>query len=471
MHEISINPITLDRLEAVISTERLGEFRRNIPEAFELLRGRTVWNVNSTGKGGGVAEMLQPMLAYVRGIGIDARWLVIEADAEFFSITKRIHNLMHGSSSGDKELGSAQRRHYGATLAANANQLLTHVRPQDVVICHDPQTAGLVPHLLNKTAAVIWRCHIGPDEPNQEVTQAWRFLLPYLTNCPAIVFSRATFIPPELNNESSVIIPPSIDPLSAKNQAMTPEVVRAILVKTGIIEGPMGTGRPCFIREDGSTGLVERCADTLHLGRPPAFDRRLVVQVARWDDLKDPVGVLVAFARYLAKDSASLVLAGPNVTAVADDPDGGRVLDDVHRAWRELPHEIRKHVHIACLPMTDSEENAAIVNALQRHAAVVVQKSLHEGFGLTVTEAMWKARPVVATAVGGIQDQIEHEVHGLLLEDPTDLDAFAQAVERLLNDHNLAERVACNARRRVEDKYLFTRHLLQYLKLFERVLG
>ncbi len=166
---------------------------------------------------------------------------------------------------------------------------------------------------------------------------------------------------------------------------------------------------------------------------------------------------------------AELVLAGPNVTGVSDDPEGAGVYDEVVRAWRALPHAVRNRVHLVSLPTADIQENAAIVNALQRHAAIIVQKSLQEGFGLTVTEGMWKARPVVASAVGGIQDQIEDGVSGLLLADPTDLDSFADLLCELICDSKRMEQIGAAAQSRAQEKFLGLDHLLKYAALIERV--
>jgi trehalose synthase len=194
------------------------------------------------------------------------------------------------------------------------------------------------------------------------------------------------------------------------------------------------------------------------------------VQVSRWDRLKDPLGVMLGFIEHVPADSgARLILAGPTVHSVTDDPEGQQVLNEVERTWRGLPHFQRRRVHLACLPMADVEENAAVVNALQRHAAVIVQKSLQEGFGLTVTEAMWKARPVIASAVGGILDQIEDGESGLLLRDPRDLADFGRLVRQVLGDRELAERLGRQARRRVQHHFLLNRHLHQYLRLLQRL--
>jgi trehalose synthase len=196
-----------------------------------------------------------------------------------------------------------------------------------------------------------------------------------------------------------------------------------------------------------------------------------VVQVSRWDRLKDPLGVINGFVEHIAPNaqSAHLVLAGPSVEAVADDPEGAEVLREAAEVWSALPGDLAERIHLAALPMDDGEENAAIVNALQRRADVVVQKSLAEGFGLTVAEAMWKARPVVASRIGGIQDQVSDGETALLV-DPTDLAEYGKAVVRFLSDADLAERVGKEAQARVRDAFLAPRHLMQYIQLIQPLL-
>jgi trehalose synthase len=466
LEEVTLSPQSVERFRAIVSRDHMQLVNQRAVQLRQRLHDRTLWNINSTAVGGGVAEMLRPLLGYAQGLYINARWLVIQGNPEFFKLTKGLHHALHGSSGAGVELDSAARELYEQTLAANAAALTGLLRPGDAVILHDPQTAGLAPALLELGARVIWRCHIGQDVFDDNVRSGWRFLLPYLKDVPRFVFSRPTYVPNSLDHGRSRIIQPCIDAFAAKNQALDEDSVRAILVQTGLVEGPVPVDAvPRFVREDGSTGVVERGADIIRLGRPPPFNDPLVVQVSRWDPLKDPVGVLQGFDRMLARrpDSAAhLLLAGPNVTAVADDPEGAQVFRQVERAWRELPHERRRRVHLASLPVTDVEENHAIVNAIQRHAAVVVQKSLCEGFGLTVTEAMWKARPVLASAVGGIQDQIQHEKEGLLLQDPTDLDEFAVSLIRLLEDSPLANALGTAARERVREEFLGVRSLLQF---------
>jgi trehalose synthase len=473
LQEVHVGAQPLARFRPVVGDERVREAEEVAAATAGRLAGRVVWNVNSTARGGGVAEMLPSLLAYSRGAGVDTRWLVISGNDAFFHITKRLHHALHGSAGDGSPLGPAERAAYEAVLAANAAELLALVRPRDIVLLHDPQTAGLAPLLARAGALVIWRSHIGHDQPGEEVARGWDFLAPYFADVRAFVFSRSAYIPAGLDGARTVVIPPSLDPFTPKNQELDEATVRAMLVQTGLVEGPSGDGETTFLRSDGSPGRVDRAADVVRLGRAPAWGTPLVVQVSRWDRLKDHLGVMQGFAAMLTEGGdpvgADLVLAGPSVHAVADDPEGASVCDELLAAWRELPHAHRGRVHLASLPMEDAEENAAIVNALQRHAAVVVQKSLHEGFGLTVTEAMWKARPVVASAVGGIQDQIVDGVHGLLLHDPHDLPALGAALRRVLSDAELAAKLGASAQQRVRDEYLGIRHLLQYAALLAQI--
>jgi trehalose synthase len=453
--------------------ELLGNERIRALEAeAEALRGqlghRTVWNVNTAASGGGVAEMLRSFLRYARGLDIDVRWLVFEGPPDFFRITKRIHNALHGSQGDGSALGAEQAVVYQRVTSENAIALDALVRPGDIVVCHDPQTAGLVPHLLGRGVRVIWRCHIGHDDHDDEVERGWAFLRPYLENVPVAVFSRAAYAPAWLHGKRTIVLPPTIDPFSAKNRPMDGATIRAILVHAGLVEGPPGEAAPAFVGDDGSSTRLSRQADMVRQGRPSSWDTPLVVQVSRWDAMKDPIGVLEGFARFLEPDaprSAELVLAGPQVNAVADDPEGAKVFGELQKAWLALPAAARRAVHLAMLPMDDEEENAALVNALQRHAAVIVQKSLQEGFGLTVTEAMWKRRPVVASAVGGIQDQIRDGVDGLLVHHPSDLVEFARVLRRVLSDDLLAQRLGDTGYRRVCDHYLSISALEHWARL------
>jgi trehalose synthase len=470
LREVAVQALDAARLEPLIGPERMGAYEAIAERTRAALAGRAVLNVNSTAVGGGVAEMLQTLLAYVRGAGVDARWLVIRGDPAFFAITKRIHNGLYGSGGDGGPLGAAERRHYEAILRANAEELLAIVRPGDVVLLHDPQPAGLADAARRAGARVVWRCHVGRDHPNEWTERAWAFLRPYLVDVEAHVVSRAAFAPPWADPARTFVIPPSIDPFSAKNEPMSHRNVRLALSYVGLLDGDGDPPIVPFARRDGSPGRINRHADVIQSGPAAPVDAPLVVQVSRWDAMKDMLGVMLGFARHVDHSlGAHLVLAGPAVTGVADDPEAVEVYRECVAAWRELPHALRGRVHLACVPMTDPDEAAAIVNALQRHASVVVQKSLAEGFGLTVAEAMWKARPVVASAVGGIVDQLTAGENGVLLGDPADLPAFGAAVEALLRDSREAERLGRSARARAAAEFLGDRHLERYGRLFERL--
>jgi trehalose synthase len=318
---------------------------------------------------------------------------------------------------------------------------------------------------------VVWRCHVGRDTRNEQTDEAWAFLRPYIESADAFVFSREEYAPDWMDRKRLVVIPPSIDPFSAKNRELAPRTVSAVLATVGLVAGADPDGPVRFKRRDGSQGAVRHHTNLIVDGPAPPHDTRLILQVSRWDRLKDMAGVITAFVRMAADgpDDAHLVLAGPDVSGVTDDPEGAEVLAECRAHWRTVPKSMRWRVHLASIPMDDVDENAIIVNALQRHAYLVVQKSLVEGFGLTVTEAMWKARPMIASRVGGIQDQIVHERDGLLIDDPYDLDALAAAMARLLDDGDLADRLGAAGRARVHDEFLGDRHLAQYVDLFARL--
>jgi trehalose synthase len=438
----------------------------------EIFRGRTVWNVNSTAAGGGVAEMLRSLMAYARGAGIEARWVVVPGTPEFFHITKRLHNMMHGEPGDGGGLDEAARAVYLGVNRRNAETLAASVRPNDVIVLHDPQTAGMVHALKRRGALVIWRSHIGTEQPNELVEAAWRFLLPHAQAADARVFSRYAYVPVYLRSLPAGVISPSIDPLSPKNQPMALPVVQAVLHRAGLMDGRAPAAEPVFRRANGAIGRVTRACQVIREGGSPAPDTPLVVQVSRWDRLKDPTGVMLGFAAGAPGSSgAHLILAGPVVEGVADDPEGRQTLAETVAVWQRLPLASRRRIHLACLPMADLEENAAIVNALQRRAAVVVQKSLREGFGLTVTEAMWKGRPIVASKLGGVRKQIEDGVSGLLVEDPSDLAAFGELLWRLLRDATLARQLGEAAYQRARQRFLHTHHLAMWVRFLAHLLG
>jgi trehalose synthase len=464
---VPVSPLPPDRFRELLG-DRYRELEDVIARSQKLFAGRAVWHVNSTRRGGGVAELLQSLLAYARGGGVDTRWVVIEGNPDFFRVTKRIHNHLHGSSGDGGSLGPEEHAIYDDTLRANAEELAGVVAPPDIVFLHDPQTAGMVDAVRAAGATTVWRCHVGLDLPNDLARQAWAFLRPYVNAAQAYVFSRKEFVWEELDGDKVWIVPPSIDAFSPKNQGLDDGAVRAILAVAGLrSDGDVRQAR--FVREDGTPGRIDRSAELFQDSTIPD-DAPLVTQVSRWDRLKDPMGVLRGFAEHLGDGEAHLLLAGPSVAAVSDDPEGAEVLAEVDAYRLELDPAVRRRVHLTALPMADVQENAAIVNAIQRRSDIVVQKSLAEGFGLTVAEAMWKSKPVVASRRGGIQDQIVDGESGVLLDDPLDLQAFAGVLGRLLSDRGERQRLGEAARQRVEDEFLGTRHLIQYERLLADLL-
>ncbi len=445
VEEVRVDPVPLLRLAPLLTPERVEQLERHVAAAQGLLDGRTVWNINSTARGGGVAEMLHTLVAYAAGTGIDVRWLVVGADPDFFAVTKRIHNRLHGVPGDAGALDAGARATYDATLARQRGEVVARVRAGDVVLLHDPQTAGLARDLRARGAVVVWRCHVGLDEHNEWTREAWGFLRELVEPAQACVFSRESFAPDWVDGTRLRVIPPSLDPFSPKNVDLGDGEVEALVHREGLV--------------------VE--------GAPMPTDGRVVLQVSRWDRLKDMAGVLGAFAEHLDElpPDVHLVLTGPETASVADDPEAAEVLAECRDRWRSLPARGREMTHLLSLPMDDLDDNARIVNALQRSAAVVVQKSLAEGFGLTVTEPMWKARPVVASAVGGIRDQVEHGVSGLLLEDPRDGAELVAALGSLLTDPDRCREMGGAAHLRVRDHYLADRHLIQYVELFAQLMG
>jgi trehalose synthase len=471
LESVQIGALPSERFEEVLAPQQWKRFSEAAERARDIFAGRVIWNVNSTSRGGGVAEMLVSLLAYARGVGVNTRWEVISGNPEFFTLTKRIHNNLHGAPGDGGDLAELERDIYAAALEPNIREFTSMVSTRDVVIVHDPQPAGLVGPLKEMGVPVIWRCHVGLDQPNELTRKAWNFLRPYVAPADALVFSRRAFVWEDLPDEKIHLIAPSIDAFSPKNQELPSENVKAIIAAAGIYQDGRDIADAEFTCEDGSPARVARSAK-LWQGTELSETDRYVLQVSRWDRLKDPHGVIEGFVKHIAPETdAHLVYAGPAVEAVADDPEGKEVLDEAVALFEGVSGEARERLHLAALPMDDLQENAAIVNALQRRADVVVQKSIAEGFGLTVAEGMWKARPVVATRIGGIQDQIEDGNNGILLDDPSDLEAYGAAVSGLLADPERAEAMGKAAQERVRDEFLAVRSLMQYLDLIEKLIA
>ena len=391
----------LDQYEEFVGRGTLDELRR----LGHQLEGRRIITVNSTAVGGGVAEILSRLVPLSRELGVDIRWGVIKGGDDFFGVTKRIHNALHGKS---ETFSAHDREVFRDTTQQNLADLDLDA---DIVFIHDPQPAGLIEARHPDHGRWVWRCHIDVSAPQADV---WEFLASYVSGYDAAVFSAPQFAA-DLTLPQ-VMITPSIDPLSDKNRELTESEIDQVLKR-------------------------------LHVPR----DKPIVTQVSRFDRLKDPVGVIAAFRLVRKYNDCRLVLAGGSAT---DDPEGAEVLAAVHEASDGDPD-----IHVLELPPTANLD----INAIQRASTLVLQKSLKEGFGLTVSEALWKGKPVIAGAVGGIPLQITHRYSGILTHT---IEGTAFWIKQLLNAPEFAHRLGQNGREHVRTNFLLTRHLRDYLLLF-----
>jgi trehalose synthase len=445
------------------------------------LEGRTVWHVNSTAQGGGVAELLPAQIKLMCDLGIDARWLVMETNRlEFFALTKRVHNMIHGAT--QQEFSAADRALYEDVSRANAEALMQYVRPDDVLLVHDPQPLGAGARVKRRHPGMraIWRCHIGLEEDLPATRAAWDFLRPYASVYDRVVFSVQNYIPSFLADRASVIHP-SIDPLSHKNRELSLHKLVGILSDAGLTEPhwplvappwPEGARR---LQADGTWEPATTPEDIGLLARP------IITQVSRWDKLKGFEPVMEAFRalklglvsrpahdlRHRRRlELARLVLAGPDPSSIQDDPEGLVVLKSLRNRYVKLEPDVREDVALLALPMGSRKANALMVNALQSSSDIVAQNSLREGFGLTVAEAMWKRKPVLGSARAcGVRLQVRHGTDGLLVSNPEDPEEIAEAMHQMLADEDQLETWGNNAQRRVYDEFLIFSELRRWLEV------
>jgi trehalose synthase len=366
----------------------------------DKMRGRTFLHVNSTRAGGGVAEILQRMLPILENIGINVRWEVLEGDERFFEITKKIHNALQGNA---ETITREMWDYHFDVNKRNAGRLNLDA---DAVLIHDPQPAPLIEY--KKAGTWMWRCHIDLSNPAREV---FDFIRRYCERYDAAIFSVARFAKSMPIDE--FIITPSIDPLSDKNRDLTESEIRETVQRLNV-----------------------------------PLDKPIILQVSRFDRFKDPLGVLQAYRSIKKYNDCILVLAGSPAT---DDPEGEAVLKEVREQAADDPD-----IYILLLPPYSDRD----INALQRIAAVVFQKSIREGFGLTVSEAMWKGKAVVAGAAGGIPVQITHGVNGFLVNS---VEGAAFRARQLLNNPEMVKKMGENAREYVRKNFLITRQTRDYL--------
>jgi len=364
-----------------------------------------VQNINSTAVGGGVAEILTRMVPLLNQLGVQTRWDVIKGDEKFFVITKNIHNALHGLP---VDLSADDMAYFREMNNSNALQMDLS---SDFVFVHDPQPVGLIEHRKNPKSHWIWRGHVDFSQPYMPV---WNFLAEYVNKYETAVFSAPSFAR-DLSIRQALIAP-SIDPLSDKNRDLPEETIDSVFQRCGI---------------DRS--------------------RPVITQISRFDYLEDPVGVIKAYKKVRKYLNAQLVLAGGGAT---DDPEGPKIMEEVKK---EAGND--KNIFVLFLPPASDIE----INALQRGSTVVLQKSLKEGFGLTVSEALWKAKPVIASAVGGIPLQIAHKYSGILTHT---IDGTAYWIKQLVNEPEYARSLGKNGREHIKNNFLITRHIKDYLLVF-----
>jgi trehalose synthase len=390
----------LDDYAAVIGEPAVAEIRA----LARRLEGRQVCMVNSTAVGGGVAELLNRLVPLLQDLGIPTRWEQVRGSEDFFRVTKQIHNALHGTA---VQIAPPM---WDLFLAVNAENAAALDLRADLVVIHDPQPVALIRARPDRGGRWIWRCHVDVSRPRPDT---WQVLRQFVEQYDASVFSAPEFA--QVLPITQYMIHPAIDPLAEKNRDLSSGEIEEVLTRLGIRD-----------------------------------DRPIVTQVSRFDRLKDPVGVIRAYQLARRTADCQLVLAGGGA---ADDPEGAAVLEEVRQAADGDPR-----IHILELPPFSDRE----INALQRASAVVIQKSLREGFGLTVTEALWKRRPVIASAVGGIPLQVLHNLTGLLVHS---VEGTAHRIRTLLRDPAFARRLGENGHEYVQTRFLTTSNLRAWLAL------
>lgn len=471
MRTIDVAPLRLSDLESHLDEVAVRRLRGGIEAGRHLLDGRTVWTVTpSASAGSGPAETVAPLVGYAIGLGMDARWLTLDAPAEFITIAARLHAGIHGDHGDGGKLGEKQRDIYEHVVASNAENVMDSVREGDIVLLHDPPTAGLAKFFKAAGAAVVWRCHLGTDDGGEAAHRAWAFLDRYLEEVDLVVVSREDYRPPIVEPERCAVIAPSINPDSPKNRVLDLDDSWSVARLSGIFAGEPPFQAVPFVREDGRADAIRALEGIRGFGLPVPQGARVITQVSRWDFLKGMKELVEAFAHHVAllPVDAHLLLVGPDPQGERD-AEAVRVFADVVERAELLPESVACRVHIAAVPMRDREVNATIVNAVQRVSDVVTQRSLVEAFGLTVAEAMWKKAPVLASAVGGIRVQIDDGVDGCLV-DPHDEQAWAQAAADLLLFPERAAEMGRTAHESVRRSFLPDRHLQELIEVLARVL-
>ena len=457
----------------------VNDFQTAVLPLIDKLQGCTIWMINSTATGGGVAEMLPSQMRILRSFDVQIEWLVIEADDHhFFDLTKRIHNAIHGS--GDGIFSEKDREIYEEVNRQNLDKAIEFIQDGDLVVIHDPQPMPLATLIKSRREVkTVWRCHIGLEEHNDTTRGVWNFLMPYLESYDHYVFSLPSYVPEQIEEKSS-IIPPAIDPLSHKNRTLWMAKCIGILQQSGITNHHDPLLYPYYshlvrrVMPDGSFDSVNRNSDLDIIYRP------VVLQISRWDRLKGFKELMQAFILMKEQNEQKknkddigykrikytrLVFGGPDPAFVSDDPEGMEVLNELIEQYKVVGEELQEDIAILLLPLDNPKQNALIVNALQRSSSFVVQNSLQEGFGLTATEAMWKQRPVLVSGAAGLRYQVQDRVNGIINPDPEDIEELAKVLEQMLNSPKERDKWGFNARNRVIENFTLFSQINSWLEL------
>ncbi len=487
MREIELVPCDsrchLDDYAADVSLATLtSELRKEAQLVQPKLAGRVVWMLSSTETGGGVAEMMPRLVALLNELGIEVRWVVMRADPAFFALTKRLHNLVHGSGTAD--LTPADREHYEAVSQRCAAALGRMLSPDDFLVTHDPQPLGIGGILRRRLGVrAIWRCHIGHGEDSPQARGAWTFLRPYAESYDRVIFSAPEYIRDFLAGRAVVMLP-SIDPADHKNRDLAPTKLVGVLASAGLLvpSHPVLTSPfPAPARRLRSDGVFAAAGDDAEIG---LLFRPTVAQISRWDRLKGFEPLIEGFCALKQRiarvkdprhrrrlELVRLILAGPEPNGVQDDPEARGVFDELTARYRRLPKPLADDIALIVLPMASRKHNALMVNCLQRCASVVVQNSLREGFSLTVTEALWKGVPVLGTRSTGIHLQVRDGLDGRLIADPCDPKEVGETLDGMLAASKHRQAWGRNGRMRVYRNFLIFRQLRDWLRLLVAQVG
>jgi len=484
MHKVQLDggPKIKDYKSYASLSSSVEDFLEDCKKFLPKIKGNTIWMINSTETGGGVAEMLPSQLRILREQGVKVEWLVMETkDEHFFELTKRIHNAIHGS--GSLEYTEHDKSVYDRVSSVNAKAALQYIKDGDMVVAHDPQPAGMIQY-LKKSADIkaVWRCHIGIEHHNDVSDAVWQFMKPIISHFDHFVFSIPRYVP-KFIKDNFTIIPAAIDPLSHKNRTLQLHKCIGILHQSRILNNKEPVIYDFYkypvrrVTADGSFGDINDPEELDVIYRPS------ILQVSRWDKLKGFKPLMEAFVKLKEKkeefktdeihrkriQKVRLILAGPDPEFVTDDPQGKEVLDELKEVYKKLERDIQKDIAILLLPMNDPKQNALIVNALQRSSSVIVQNSIQEGFGLTATEAMWKQIPIIVSNAAGLKFQVEHKINGIIIDDATDTDLLAKSMNKMLSNPKTREKWGFNGQIRVIENFTVFSQLKKWLELFARL--